>query len=407
MSTNSSAPRTASPRTRILLPFLLIAATVALIFVGISLRQAARPGMRHYHAGMEAVSQHHLDVAEREWKLGTNEDPDFAPCYEQLGELYAALHRSQDAEANFARAASLSPSDGSLFLRLSRMQHVNAKWEEAFQSAKRAAELMPNDPDAQGGYGILAAERRNTAIALTALRKALTLETRTKESGQYRLALAEVELDNLDYDGVERDLTPYLQAHPDPKDPNYVKANYFMAVVYNQRPRTPENVEKALTFAQTAYPEMSTDARIYSLLGQLFLAKNGVQDALNCYLAGRERAPASEDMLHGLVQCYARLGDTKRQKIAAAQFQVLTARHNRIQHLKHLLGFNHHDVAAGLELAHLWELDGQWREAAKLYQGIAQEMPGDVRAQKAFTDFKTRIQAKFGNTGMPPTNGEK
>ena len=198
-----------------------------------------------------------------------------------------------------------------------------------------------------------------------------------------------MELDNLDYASVERDLSDYLNKHP-----NDAEFNYMMAVVYNQKPRTPQNIQTALQYAQKTLPAMARDERSYSILGQLYLDANEPKDALNCYLAGHDHVPNSENMLHGLVDCYARLGDMGKSAAAAAEFQKLTARHNRIQHLKHVLGFNNNDFASALELAKLHEEDGNLKTARSLYDKLAEQAPQDTRIRSARLAFYQR-------TGIP------
>ena len=88
--------------------------------------------MRHYQAGIDALAAHHAGIAEQEWLQGEKEDPGFVPCYEQLGDLYTVLLRYPEATDNYERAVKLAPTDGSLYVRLARMQHQIGKNDEAY-----------------------------------------------------------------------------------------------------------------------------------------------------------------------------------------------------------------------------------------------------------------------------------
>ena len=136
---------------------------------------------------------------------------------------------------------------------------------------------------------------------------------------------------------------------------------------------------------------MQRDERSYSILGQLYLDSNEPADALNCYLAGRDHVPNSENMLHGLVDCYARLGDRKSSAAAASEFQKLTERHNRIQHLKHVLGFNNNDLTSALELAKLYEDDANLKTARSLYDRLVVQAPQNQRVRDARNAFYQRV----------------
>src|SRR5262249_45083416 len=150
------------------------------------------------------------------------------------------------------------------------------------------------------------------------------------------LALVHTELDSLEFDGVERDLAPYLRAHPRDAD-----ACYLMAVVYNQKPRTAANLRTAIDFAERALAGRPADARAYALLGRLYLDADRPGDALRIDTVGRRVAPNAEGILRGLADADTRLGRTAEAAAITAAFQQVLARHDRISHLTHVMGFNH------------------------------------------------------------------
>lgn len=184
------------------------------------------------------------------------------------------------------------------------------------------------------------------------------------------MALVTNEMDILDIQNAERDLTPHAKAHPEDAE-----AQYLMGSIFNQKPRTPANLHTVLTYAQRAFPKMRSDERIYNLLGQLYLDGDQPQKALQIYLKSRQLFPASGVVVSGLLRTYTRLHDTTRAQQTATQLQIMTARHNRIDHLRHVLGFDSHNIQAALELARLREDDKDYGNAQKIYQFSCSKPP--------------------------------
>lgn len=380
---SSSKPpvKPSPPRRSILLAVCLLLIAAACVFL--SWRQATRPGTTHYLKGMEYASAQKFDQAQQEWLLGVREDPGSAECYEQLGLLYTEVRRYADAEECYKKATANAPDRGALFLALARVQQIRGDLKAAAANAERAAQLLPDNPEAVGEYGMLAARQKRRPVALRALRKAHDLRP---GDTRYLLAMVNLEMDAMDMAQAERDLAPYMQAHSDD-----AQAAYMMAVIYNQKPRTPENVRIALDYARRSRPGMRpSDPRAYVLIGQLLLASNKPTEALQAYSLGAKIAPQAEDVLHGLLDCYNRLGQTRQADAVAVRLQAATARHDRIGHLKHVMGFNHFDTTSGLELARLEEEDGRRQTALGYYMQLVRQSPKDPRTRAALVAFLRR-----------------
>jgi tetratricopeptide (TPR) repeat protein len=349
-------------------------------------RDQSRTGMRHYFKGIEYLIAHYPLQAEKEWLRGVREDPAEYHCYEQLGDYYTKLLRPEKAAEFYAAAARRAPGNGLLYLRLAAAEQKSGHPDPARAAARRAFELLPDDADAAGLYGLLLAGSRNRPAALAALRQAHRL--RPGDRG-YFIAMVNTEMDTLDFAGAERDLWPYLQAHSRDAD-----ACYMMAVIYNQKARSLQNLHAAIDFAQRAQAGMPADMRVYTLLGRLYLDSDRIQDALRVYTAGRRIAPNAEGMLRGLVDCYTRLGKTGAAASVSTTFQMVLERHDRISHLTHVMGFNHHNTTAGLELAKLVEEDGRYEQARAYYEQLARQAPQDLRTRQAFLDFCARMRRR-------------
>jgi cytochrome c-type biogenesis protein CcmH/NrfG len=361
----------------------LLAISGAALSLVFTWRQEARPGMRRYLSGMERLAARQPKAAEAEWLQGIQEDPKERRCWEQLGDYYTTLRQFDRAADCYATAVRLAPRDASLHARLATAERRRGRREPARLAAARAARLAPNDAEVVGAYGILLAESRDRPAALLMLRRAHALRP---ADSRYLLALANTEMDSLEFAAAERRLGPYLKAHPKDAD-----ARYMMAVIQNQKPRTPENLAVALEHARLALAGMPGDPRACALVGQLYLDAGRTGDALRVYEAGRRLAPDGVGILRGLAVCYGRLGQAKEQAAVARRLEQVLARRDRIAHLTSRMGYNHQDTVSGLELARLVERDGRLTQARAYYEQLVRQAPGDARVRSALAGFYQRM----------------
>ncbi|HET6382122.1 MAG TPA: tetratricopeptide repeat protein [Armatimonadota bacterium] len=342
-----------------------------------------RPGMKYYLKGMDYMSAHQPAQAEVEWIKGAEADPEDYHCFEELGDYYSSVLRTQEAAACYDRAVTLHPTDGRLYLRLAGAHQALGDFKGAARAASSAVALLPDDSDAVGLYGILEAKIKDRSKAVAALKRACAL---APKNGHYRLALALAEMDALEIQAAEPDLRLYLSDHPG--DP---EASYYMCVIYNQKPRTPENIRTAIGFAKTAIAGRPKDIRGYLALGQLYLDAGKPRLALNSFLESAKIQPNSEGALNGIEDSYTRLGLT-RQRLAAAQaLQDVVTRHDEIAHLKHVMGYNHFDTAAGLQLAALEDQDGNEKQAITYYEQLILQAPHDMRPRRGLSAVYKKI----------------
>lgn len=374
------APQAASRRA--LVPTLLLVTAAALGFTAWNWHQSSRPGAAHLQAGRAAATAHQDAVAEQEWRQGTQEDPGFADNYAQLGDLYLSRQRFKEAAAAYQAASKLTPEDSTLFLRLHRAELGARDPQAALGAIRRASELRPDDPDAAGLYGLLAARMQNRPEALSALQRAHQLKP---EDADYALELARQEMDSLDMAGAERDLTAFLKTNPGSGE-----ANRLLALLYKQKPPTPENIRAALELAGRARAALPDSPDVYLLLGQLRLSAGQTAGALRAFQTARTFNPNAQEILSGLVTCYTRLHDTARAAATAAELQTLTAQRDLLEHLKTAVKRNPADNASRLALARMEEESGDLPSAAGYYLEAARHAPSDSKAQSALAAFYAR-----------------
>ena len=387
------APRQQSAPRRAVVPALLLVILAALGLTAWSWHQSSRPGAAHLRAGQEAAAAHQDALAEREWQQGVEEDPTFADDYAELGDLYLRELRFGEAAAEYKAAAKLTPDDGTLFLRLHHAYLGAHDPQAALEAIRRASELRPDDPDAAGLCGLLAARMQNRPVALSALRRAHAMKP---EDSDYTLELARQEMDSLNMTGAERDLEAFLKSNPDSGE-----ANRLMALLYKQKPPTPGNIQAALALADRARQALPDSPDVYLLLGQLRLAAGETEEALTEFQKARTLNPNAMEILSGLVTCYTRLHDPARAAATAAKLQTLTAQRDQQEHLKTSVQRNPADNAARLELARLEEESGDFSAAASDYLAAVRQAPADSVARSALADFYARHKRQLS----PPTGG--
>ena len=360
-----------------------LALLLAALFVGFwAWRQANRPGVVHAQQGAADAAAGQLPQAEQEWLAGVRDDPQSPDCYVRLGDLYLQQKRFADAVRDYVTAARLSPQDGTIFFRLRFADLAVGDTAGARAAAKRAADLLPNDADAVGQYGLLESKSDSPAAALPALRRAHALRP---DDSDFFYALIKQEMLADDFPSAVALLGPWLQAHP--KDG---WACHLMGVVYEKKPPTPDVLSAALGYEERARAELPDDLRVYVSLGSLYLASHRTSDALRAYQAGQRLKPDSGLMLNGLVTCYSLLGKPQLAAAAAARLQATTALDNRIAHLHDALRLNPKDVTDGLELARLEEQDSNAKGAQGYYFQLIRAVPTDPRVRPALAAFYRR-----------------
>jgi tetratricopeptide (TPR) repeat protein len=392
-----SAPASRSAGKRpLLLTALLVILAGAAVALGLYWRHWSRPGQQHYRRGLELMSARDPAGALQEWTLGIESDPTDPACFEMVADFYAEGEKFGQAAALYERATQLSPKDGELFGKLADCFRRLGRQKQAVAAAEKAAKLLPQDGPTVGRYGLLLKGAKRRMEALEALRRSNRLTPNTQ---LFFMAMVDLELEMLQIDQAERDLTTYLKAHPDDAE-----AHLRMADVYNRKRRTPETLRLATDHAEKAVKGLDHDTRAYTLLGQLFLAQNRTEEALRLYTEAHQRHPTAESLLRGLADCYTRLGRSRELAAVSAEYQQVLKRHDRIDHLTHLMSFNPRDVNHGLELARLSEEEGMIGKAQDYYEQFVRQDPKAERTRKALSGFYARAgRPDLARRALQPT----
>jgi tetratricopeptide (TPR) repeat protein len=365
-----------APSRRLSRPVVIFIAVI--LMIGLSGRvwqwhQNARPGAVALTQGQQDENLHLMALAQQTWLAGVQADPNYAPLRVALGDLDMQMGHYADAAAQYGAATKITPRDGTVFLALNRADLALQNVTGALAAARQATLLRPDDPDAQGLYGMLADKENDRATALAALTKAHQLRPDDRD---YTMHLAMLQIRLSDQPAAEQVLAVWLKAHP--TDP---LACQFMAVIYEEKPRTPETLAEALRLAQIADAGLPGDMRVHITLGQLFLEANRPADALRIYQEGLTIDPNSAEMLHGVVNADLALGHAAQAQAAAKALLTETTRHQEITHLGDQISLNKNNEALVLARAHLEILDHSLPAALADYRALVQRNPNDKAAR--------------------------
>ena len=363
--------------------FFVLAGLTAVGFAIWSLHQATRPGRVHYERGLDAAVAKQIPQAEQEWLAGTREDPNFPDNYAQLGDLYSAQGRFSEAAAQYQSAARLTPQDATIFQRLTKAEDSSGDQKSALDAASHAAALRPENAAIVADCGIRAAKLNEPKLALRALKRAYAL---TPDNANVLIYLIRVEFQLRDSAGVERDLTPFLQSHPE-----NAEACYLMASLLHQKPMTTANSQAAIDYARRAAAGAPTNPEAQVLFGQVLLDAKQPAQALSAFQKAQVLLPSSILALHGLLTCYTLLGQPRQATQTRTALNIVLARQIQMGHAADLLLENPGNTMAALQMAHLREENGELDLAESYYRRAVRHAPQDSQARAALNEFLKRI----------------
>ena len=281
-----------------------------------------------------------------------------------------------------ARRQTVRLENGLRLRRLTLADMAAGDVPAALTAARRAAALLPDNPDTVGLEGMLENQAGHPSAALAALRRACALRPGDRD---YLIPMIQLEMESEDFPDARRQLTPWLERHPQD-----AWACHLMAVILERGQNTPDSLQEARTLEQRARAGLPGDLRVYITLGQLDLTVGKMAEARKVYQDGLRLEPASLAMLHGLVTCDTRLGRSGEAAAAAARLEAVTALLQQIAHLQEVLRRNPADIAAGLRLARLEEQDGNLAGAQAAFLQTVRRSPHDPRSRASLVGFYRR-----------------
>jgi predicted TPR repeat methyltransferase len=108
--------------------------------------------------------------------------PEQADCYSNLGIIYNAVHRVDDAIAAYRRAIALNPGHVNAYNNLGILLKATGRPAEAEAAYRKALELNPQFIDSYHNLGVLLASLKRTQEAVICYCKVTTLAPRHRET---------------------------------------------------------------------------------------------------------------------------------------------------------------------------------------------------------------------------------
>jgi tetratricopeptide (TPR) repeat protein len=307
-------------------------------------------------AGQKALDQQDYTTAVKNFQDFLAKKPDSAAVHFELGYAYTALHKPDEARAEYQKAAELDPKMDAAYLNLG-LTLLDTDPAAAIEPLRKASELKPDEarpklllgwayerskqlPDAIAQFqaaekldgkdfeihfalarALLSANR--AAEAEPEFRAALALK---EDSAAAHLGLAQSLLAEKKLDAAEPELSAYLAEHPEDTQARVDHAavlvdigKYPEALAELDRAAAagPESVralklrseadfelkkyDDAMPVLQKAEAMDPKDPEIPARLGHLYLEKKEYSDALKYLTASYQMDPSSTDVLADLV----------------------------------------------------------------------------------------------------------
>jgi protein O-GlcNAc transferase len=313
-------------------------------------------------SAQESVDKQDYETAAQDYRDYLAKKPDDAIVHYDLGYVYSAMQRPEDAEIEYEEAIALDPTNPKIApayqnlgltllptdpaAAIEPLQHVvdlmpedaRAKWllgsaldgagktALAIEQYEAAEKLDENDPDIRVSLGSALLRSGRVGEAETNFREALALHPAVGPASQAHkeLALALIAQKHLEAGAAE--LASYLEAQPNDADMRVERASVLVdlgkddeALAELERAATvgPENLhalklrsqiyyhakrfDDAIPVLQKAAAIAPRDPDIPARLGRVYLEKKVYADAIRQLLAAHDLDPKANDILSDLM----------------------------------------------------------------------------------------------------------
>jgi tetratricopeptide (TPR) repeat protein len=166
----------------------------------------------------------HTDRGVAKWRLKQMEDaiadftkavslnPDYAPAYNNRGNVYLDMNKAEDASKDFDRAIALAPDFGAAYANRANVNQKLKRFEEAERDFRKAIGLLPGSAVPLNGRGKVATAARQYYTALRYLNRAIALNAQYASAYQNRAAVFAALKRN---DEAAQDLDKVIALSPD------------------------------------------------------------------------------------------------------------------------------------------------------------------------------------------------
>lgn len=306
-----------------------------------------------------AVQQKDFDTAAKDYEQFLAKKPDDATAHFDLGYVYTALNRADDAKTQYEKAIALDPKMGAAYLNLGLtllqtspadavdpLQHAvdllpdqarpkfllatalerRGKLNDAIAQYRAAEKLDANDFDTHLALGLALLHSNRLPDAQKEFRAALALQPDSPDSDEAHLGLGQCLIAQKQYQPGIAELASYLKNHPNDAHIRVERAaalvdlgqlDEAMAELDRAASQGPENTDALelrarIYFAKkqfaSAVPPLKQavflapqNANFRALLGHAFLQSKDYPDAVSQLLQANKLDPSANDVLGDLV----------------------------------------------------------------------------------------------------------
>ena len=129
-----------------------------------------------YLRGLANFGLGNHDKAEKDLKVVVEEDPEFFEAFQQLGNLYLATGRFEDAEAHFQKMLMVPKGGPTARYCLGVVYYAQSDFEKAENNWREAIKMEPSMARAHHNLGVLLMLQDKPRLALASLRTAVNLD---------------------------------------------------------------------------------------------------------------------------------------------------------------------------------------------------------------------------------------
>lgn len=244
-----------------------------------------------------------------------------------LASIYLRTSNYDDAERTLRRALELEPDNAEAFRWLGRVYEDRGLFEEAKEAYQKALELKPENWIYNNDYGIMLSYASLHEEAKVQFERIQRL-TPDNYLAYNSLAFTHLQLNNVD---LARDL--FLESI-EKNDANFIAYRNLGYLYFRERDyaRAIEYLDKAKEFNENDWWIWRWYGHVYHWMGDEQRARAAWQQLLNLALPNIEFKGTDVDLLCGLAEAYAALGDRERSNDYLRRLESQTWTWNYITH---------------------------------------------------------------------------
>jgi tetratricopeptide (TPR) repeat protein len=328
-----------------------IAAILGLLATGACSKDPEVAKREYVRSGDQYVAQKKYKEAVIEYRNAVQQDPRFGEARLKLAETYDQLGEGINAYGEYIRAADLLPNDVQAQLKAARMLLLARQYEDAQSRADKALAVDPRNVEALVAKGNALAGLQNLDAAIGEMEEAIRQDPARSDS---YANLGAIQLAQGKRSEAEASFKRAIETDPKSLTARLALANYY----WNSA--KPEEVERALLDALALDPKHATTNR-----------------ALAVFYVATNRAPQAEPFLKTLVANSNYTKDT----LLLADYYVGFKRHDEAKRLLQDLAKKPDGLStANVRLASMALAAGDRAGAHKLIDEVITKQPRDVEA---------------------------